>query len=137
MDATLAQDDSRKDATKDLPKYYNGYQKEFKEWCTLGPNVSYRGQMTKPDKKEYPKYCSKSLAYEFMRDHFILRPQKHGKQGYVKKKAHSKSALDNIQKALKALYLRQKSEYSCAEEFVSFYGDKQPGEGGDINALII
>ena len=138
----LARHESRRKGTKILygdftdPENGGSYTGEFIAWCALGPNMEFKGCTTLPTKRVMDHIATSYNCIEFLQDHFLKWPKLDKKtKTYSIKEPHSKSAIQNVIKALGAMYRYQKSIHpDGAEAFVQKYG-KGPNEERQLGAL--
>ena len=114
-----------------------GYAREFADWCKARGGTVLNGVLLPEEKEVYGAFIpSEAVAYEFMSEYWLLRKHYRAKtRDYTIDKPHSKSAIDNVIKALIAMYRYQaKAWIGGKEDFKQLVGNP-PNHDRTLNAL--
>lgn len=116
----------------------SGYIGEFRKWCAIDgeKGESLNGVKAHPDKHKYLPRPTSVIVLEYLKDHFLQRKKWNSKdKEYNKEGHHSKGAIENCVKALKAYWDYQAGMYAGGPEAYSAEVGQKPNTINDITAL--
>ena len=115
-----------------------GYIGEFAEWCATDGSKGdvLNGVAVDPDKHPYPVHPTSGIVLEYIKCHFLKRQQWNPKEKkYNKDKPHSKGALENCCKGLKALWDYQAANYRGGLVAYTNEIGPRPNSGSELSSL--